>query len=287
MPSKDGGVEERMAVFAGTEGFMKWNAKRLLLFLDKSDIPYIPKDFLFKAAKLGHFYCPGPVHLLYLKALVELLWITLFLGFVMLVILAFGEANNISAANQTLATLAGGFIPFAFRKCFAKSQSGPAIDKSNIRWRTTLAEAIENYSKRWTFSDFEISSCVPADTVDTPDQDSPTLVIDNQPKFLRLNPAVPESADIIFKQREGTNGKMEFWVRKAKKDKSKPNYIWRPRRKAEETDGKTLEKDKVNNSRKARNYIWRSRKITENGDAEAGIVKTPIIHIPNAFVGKR
>ena len=286
VPSMDGAIEERMEVFAGTEGFMKWNAKRLLLFLDKSDIPYIPKNFLFKAARMGHFFCPGPVHLLYLNALVELLWITLFLGFVMLIILAFGEANNISGANQTLATLAGGFIPFAFKKCFAKSHAGSSVDKNNIRWQTTLAEAIEKYSKRWTFSDFEISSCVPADNKEIPKQEPLESGTGNQPKLIRFNQDVPEIVDIIIKERKGTNGKMEFWVRKAKKENSKPNYIWRPRKKTNEANGKPIKEDKIHKFRAARNYIWRSRQVVENGDVEVGVIKTPIIHMPNNFLAK-
>ena len=278
---KDGVVEERMEVFAGTEGFMKWNAKRLLLFLDKSDTPYIPKDFLFKTANMGHFFCPGPVHLQYLKALVELLWITLFLGFVMLIILAFGEANSISGANQTLATLAGGFVPFAFRKCFAKSHSGPSVDKTNIRWQTTLAEAIEKYSKRWTFSDFEISSCVPVDVKETLLSGTSKIGQETKPTLVRLDRGVPEAVDIIIKQRQETNRKMEFWVRKAEKDKANPSYIWRSRKKTMEANDKQNKEDAVHKFRAARNSIWRSRHAVENGDVEVGVVKTPIIHIPD------
>ena len=280
--SKDGAVAERMTIVAGTEGYMKWNAKRLLLFLDKSDIPYIPKDFLFKAAKLGHYYCPGPVHLLYLNALVELLWITLFLGFVMLIILAFGEANNISGANQTLATLAGGFIPFAFRKCFAKSQSGPSIDKSNIRWKTTLAEAIESYSKRWTFSDLEISSCVPADSEDHMSDETPRLHF--LPKFVSLNPTVPDNVDIIIQQRKGGGAKMEFWVRKSKKDNAKPSYIWRSRQVAKERND--AYKEKAHNVTSVFNITWVPKQRAENSDIEAGIVNQPELHHPDNVIGK-
>ena len=279
VPSKDGAVAERMRIVAGTEGYMKWNSKRLLLFLDKSDVPYIPKDFLFKAAKLGHYYCPGPVHLLYLKALVELLWITLFLGFVMLVILAFGEANNISGANQTLATLAGGFIPFAFRKCFAKSQSGPSVDKSNIRWKTTLAEAIEGYSKRWTFSDLVISSCVPAGNVDNGPHN-----LHFGPKLVSLNPTVPDNIDLIIHQTKGDGSKMEFWVRKSKKDTAKPSYIWRSRQVAKARNEAYVEKP--HNVTSVFNITWVHKQKETNGDIETGIVKQPELHHPDNVIGK-
>ena len=215
--------DDRMTIVAGAEGYLKWDAKRLLLFLDTDDIPYIPKDFLFKASKLGHVGCPGPVYMLYLKALVELIWITLFLGFVMLVILAFGEANNISGANQTLAALASGFLPFVFRKFLVKSHSGPALDKSNITWQTTLSEAIQTYTKRWTFTDFEIMACEPTDCLNASESSS-----SYQPGIISLTPTVPDNVDLIVKVHKGVDSeeRMEFWARKSVEEKSVIKYIW-------------------------------------------------------------
>lgn len=214
--------DTRISLVAGTEGYLKWNAKRLLLFLDRDDIPYIPKDFLFKSAKLGHFGCPGPVYMMYFKALIELIWITMFLAFVMLVILAFGEANNISGANQTLATLASGFLPFVFRKFLIKPHSGPSLDKGNITWQTTLSEAIERYTKRWTITDFELMTCESTDNLNA--SDSTTY----KPKIINLTPTVPDNVDLIVKIRKGVNGEeeMEFWARKIVEQKSSTKYIW-------------------------------------------------------------
>ena len=213
--------DNRMSLVAGTEGYLKWNAKRLLLFLDRDDIPYIPKDFLFKSAKLGHFGCPGPVYKMYFKAFIELTWITLFLAFVMLVIVAFGESNNISGANQTLATLASGFLPFVFRKFLIKSNSGPTLDKSNITWQTTLSEAISGYTKRWTFTDFKIMACEPTDSLNESETTYP-------PRTIELSPTVPDDVDLIVKiHREINNGeRMEFWARKVVEEKSCTKYIW-------------------------------------------------------------
>ena len=214
--------DTRISLVAGTEGYLKWDANRLLLFLDRDDIPYIPKDFLFTSAKLGHFGCPGPVYMMYFKALIELIWITMFLAFVMLVILAFGEANNISGANQTLATLASGFLPFVFRKFLIKPHSGPTLDKGNITWQTTLSEAIERYTKRWTFTDFEIMACEPTDNLNA-SESTPY-----QPKIISLTPTVPDNVDLIVKIHKGINSKerMEFWARKIVEQKSGTKYIW-------------------------------------------------------------
>ena len=223
LPPKDNGVEERMTMVAGTEGYLKWKAKRLVLFLDTEDIPYIPKDLVFKAAKLGHFSCPGPVHIMYLKALVELLSITLFLGFVMVVILAFGEANNISGANQTLATLASGFLPFVFRKFLIKSHSGPSLDKSNITWQTTFSEALDTYNKRWSVKDCDIGLVLKTDDLNNDD-------LQSQPRIINLGSTIPDNVDMIVKLHGGINTadeKMEFWVRKAESKESVSPYLWR------------------------------------------------------------
>ena len=224
---KDGGLEERMTLVTGTEGYLKWKAKRLLLFLDTEDVPYIPKDFLFKVAKLGHFACPGPVHIMYLKALIELLSITIFLGFVMLVIIAFGEANNISGANQTLATLASGFLPFVFRKFLIKPHAGPSLDTSNIAWQTTIAEAVDTYYKRWTVKDCDIGLVVKTDDVSTAED------VHNQTRILNLGSTIPDCVDMIVKIHKGIDAQdetMEFWIRKAEPKVIGSPYFWKKRK---------------------------------------------------------
>lgn len=166
VPVKEKANKPKMRVVVGSKRRLKWVAKNLLLFLDTSDIPHIPKDFFFKVADNGHFYSPGQVYILYLKACMKLVPILLFLCFVMLVVLAFGDARNISGTNQTLATLAGGFLPLAFKKCFLKSNTGPQIDKSNMAWIAKLEECITDYSARWPISDLKISTCVGKRKVD-------------------------------------------------------------------------------------------------------------------------
>ena len=236
LAAMDGTTVDRMNVVAGREGYLKWNASRLVLFLDSADIPYIPKDFFFKTANLGHFSCPGPVYKMYFNALVELIWITLFLGFVMLVILAFGDSNNISGANQTLATLASGFLPFVFRKFLVRSHSGPALDKGNLTWQTTLAEAIDGHVKRWTFTNLDIITTLPTDILNAPSQVNLSL-----PSKISVSDTVPENVDMIVKVRQGApaeNEEMEFWVRKAKEKKQETKYIWRSGQEENElTDG--------------------------------------------------
>ena len=146
--------EENVVLTANSHFYLKWNAKRLLLFLDTDDITYVSRGFLMKAANKGHVYCPGLVHILYLGALIQLFWITLFLVFEIVVITAFGQANQISSLNQTMATLASGFLPFVFTKFLMKSDSAPSLDVNNIAWETQLTDTIEKYDERWYLADF-------------------------------------------------------------------------------------------------------------------------------------
>ena len=140
---------------------LKWKASRLALFLDKNDIPYLSSSFFYRIVNMGHAFCPKPVYKMYFMALVELIWIMLFLGFVMLVVVAFGGAHNISETNQTLATLASGLLPFAFRKLF-KSSSVAKLDRDNLGWQTKLEENIDKDTSFWTVREIDFDGRDPA-----------------------------------------------------------------------------------------------------------------------------
>ena len=184
---------ERLAIVASSDHFIKWNAKRLLLFLDTDDITFISKEFFFKSANMGHTYCPGLVHVLYLDALVQLFWITLFLVFEIVVITAFGQANQISGLNQTLATLATGFLPFVFKKFLMKSHSAPGLDGSNIAWKTQLSETIDSFEEKWFLGDI---------ATDKPPEPAGQIRSVND---------IQNDVELVAKERD--NGDMEFWVR--------------------------------------------------------------------------
>lgn len=195
----------RMKICAGSEGYLKWTADRLLLFLDVKDITYIPKDFFFKAAAIKHFYCPKPAHILYLKACFELVCILLFLGFVILVVLSFG--NNISGINQTLVTLLGGSLPIVFARIFRKPKIGPEIDKGYMPWIANLDACIKNYSERWPMSDFEIDTCLGIRQIN----------VNNKTDL--------NDVDILVVKRP--YGELKFFVQKDDKIKAKPKQTKR------------------------------------------------------------
>lgn len=142
---------EHMQLVVGSEGYLKWSARRLALFLEHSDIPKIPINFLYAMAQLPHEHCPGHAYKLYLTALVEFSLILLFLAFVFIVIFAFGQANDISSAGQSVAALGSGFLPLIFKKVLFKPQG--TTSNRNLKWQTLFYNAIDKYASKWIVKD--------------------------------------------------------------------------------------------------------------------------------------
>lgn len=151
LTSNDVQDDRHMELVNGSEGYLKWRARRLVLFLGKTDIPKISIDFLYAMAQLPHQHCPGPVYKLYLKAFIEFALILLFLAFVFIVIFAFGQANDISTAGQTLAALGSGFLPLVFRKAFEQSQA--TSSNKDLKWQTLFYNKVNEYASRVIISD--------------------------------------------------------------------------------------------------------------------------------------
>jgi predicted permease len=87
----------------------------MLLFLDRNDTPYTPEKFFTEVILLRCCGAPGPVYSQFIHAAWSFARILLFLFFVFVVVMAFGDAYSVSTTNQLLATVVGGFIPFLFR----------------------------------------------------------------------------------------------------------------------------------------------------------------------------
>ncbi|CAG2186510.1 unnamed protein product [Mytilus edulis] len=94
---------------------LKYRTNGVILLLDKFDKQYITKKFFFKVCKIipdG----PGPLSKHFSEAMRRLSLIFMFLTFVTLVVLAFGDSYDVSFSNQLLATLAGGVVPWILMK---------------------------------------------------------------------------------------------------------------------------------------------------------------------------
>ena len=144
-----------------------WQVSRLVLFFSKFDVPQIPKSLFFLASQLPYSFLPGSVLINYLKALVQLGIILIFLIFVLVVVLAFGDTYNISTSNQLLATVAGGLLPLLLQKLFRKHTT-PVIDKDSISFRVFLHELLDTFEQSWPVYDIvtdgEPVALIPANT---------------------------------------------------------------------------------------------------------------------------
>uniref|UniRef100_K1PL00 Uncharacterized protein n=1 Tax=Magallana gigas TaxID=29159 RepID=K1PL00_MAGGI len=139
-----------------SNGVLKWSIPQLLLFLDNNDTPYIPRTFFFKAAYMDHVGCPGSLYKNLIRAMRQFVTIILFLLFVVVVVMAFGNEYSVSGVNQMLATLAGGFLPWIFRNVLFKPPADIEIDTSSLGFRNMFDDVIKDHKQNWPVTDFDI-----------------------------------------------------------------------------------------------------------------------------------
>ncbi|KAL4227735.1 hypothetical protein ACF0H5_013171 [Mactra antiquata] len=210
---------EQMYLVAGSEGYLKWRAPRLVLFLDSLDTLYIPSSLLMRMGRLSHAMCPGRVHMLYLKALLDFSLIVLFLLFVFIVIFAFGQAQDISSGGQAIAALGSGFLPLILRKFLFQSQGGPSVDTSNMRWHYMFKNAVEKYKERWNFEDFQILYMEEATPKQLTDKDELTSTTDiNDTGITDENTVTDENAIELLPLDKGQNIEIDLIVKTVQLD---------------------------------------------------------------------
>ncbi|XP_069121821.1 uncharacterized protein [Argopecten irradians] len=137
------------------ENVLRWKIKRLVLFLDKRDTPYITERFFFDTSKMPCCGSPGPLLNNLCGAISGYLVIIGFLLFVLLVVITFGDMYDVNSSNQTLAALAGGFLPWVFRNVLFKRAADPTVDTSNLHFQGCFGNVIERYVQTWPFDDIE------------------------------------------------------------------------------------------------------------------------------------
>lgn len=129
-----------------------WDINDMILFIDKEDTPRIPKKLFDDVCSINAAGAPGPVYRSLLDATRKLIVISSFLGFVFIVVLSFGQSYKISSANQMLATMAGGFAPFMFRKVFNPGKA--EVETSLLSFKSKLEEIIKNFVQPWPMYEF-------------------------------------------------------------------------------------------------------------------------------------
>ncbi|CAC5415794.1 unnamed protein product [Mytilus coruscus] len=148
---------------------LKWLINGLILFLDKNDTPYITSKFFFDTCYMEQAGVPGPLVVSLLRATQRFMLICVFLFFVVIVILAFGNEYGISATNQMFATIAGGFLPYILRWVLFKQPEPVAVDPNNLSFKSKFRRKIKEYKEHWEVSDIIIDTFKTIETVDDND----------------------------------------------------------------------------------------------------------------------
>ena len=128
---------------------LHWKIYHLMLFLDKTDVPRIPKKLFRKFTNLRLRGCPGPVYINLLNAAKHLGMMTIFLIFVLVIVRAFRD--EVSSSNQLVVTLVGGFIPFILQMLL--KPKAPKIDLSTYAFQGVINEIISEYFDEYPMND--------------------------------------------------------------------------------------------------------------------------------------
>ena len=141
--------------FNNDKGEPRWNCGHLSLFLDKYDTPRIPLRLFQRMCEIKTWGSPGLVSINLLRATKKFLTIVIFLAFVLIVVLAFGNVYRVSSANQTLATMAGGFVPLLLKNVF--SSRVVKLNLKTLSFKGQMDEVLADYRQNWPISDFSFT----------------------------------------------------------------------------------------------------------------------------------
>ena len=163
-----------------------WTLNDAVLFVDRKDKPRIPLKLFHMISKIKAPGCPGSVFMSQLAATRRFLYMVVFLLFVLIVIMSFGNIYSISTTNQMLATLAGGFIPFVLTSVL--KPKGTEVKLNTYSFDGKIHEIIREYKEDWPINDLEFeidnsgTSSGPGTDNDDSDNNKSDLVIDNNVK---------------------------------------------------------------------------------------------------------
>ncbi|XP_059169945.1 uncharacterized protein LOC131951625 isoform X2 [Physella acuta] len=138
---------------------IRWKIGQLLLFLDCNDTPRIPLRLFQRLCEVQVYGAPGPVYLSLLMATGKFMIIVVFLMFVMIVVMAFGNVYAMSSTNTTLATLAGGFVPMLLKNVL--STRGARLSLKTVSFKGQMDEIIDEFTQSWPVLDLIVERFTP------------------------------------------------------------------------------------------------------------------------------
>lgn len=137
----------------------RWRLGQLLLFLDCYDTPRIPLRLFQRLCQVQVSGAPGPVYINLLAATGKFMIIVVFLAFVMIVVMAFGNVYQMSSTNTTLATLAGGFVPMLLKNVL--NSKGAKLSLKTVSFKGQIDEIIDEYKQFWPVLDLQVERDIP------------------------------------------------------------------------------------------------------------------------------
>lgn len=146
-----------------------WMINDLVLFVDNEDMPRIPRKLFDEVCEIRVAGVPGPIYLGLLFGLRQFLKIFLFIFFVFIVVLSFGDVYKISSTNQMLATLAGGFLPVILRQFMEPER--PDIEIGTVSFKSKMDEIIKNFKQIWPMYDLPLEVEPPPTINDEPEEE--------------------------------------------------------------------------------------------------------------------
>ena len=138
-----------------------WNTSGFLIFLDIRDTPYSPVNFFHRSITLNCHGCPGELRIQMLKAFITFGKMVLFLLFVAIIVMAFGDAYDVSATNQLLVTVIGGFVPFVFKNFLSQPVGDCTLNTDSIQFITEFDQAVNTFQQMWPVADIVINMYEP------------------------------------------------------------------------------------------------------------------------------
>ncbi|VDI61258.1 Hypothetical predicted protein [Mytilus galloprovincialis] len=174
------GQDDKPVSLTNEHDKLKWIINSLILFLDKNDTPYITSKFFFDTCYMEQAGVPGPLVSSLLRATQRFMLICIFLFFVVIVILAFGDEYGISATNQMFATLAGGFLPYILRWVLFKDPEPVTVDPNNLSFKSKFRRKIKEYKQLWEVSDIIVDRFKTKETEDDNEVKSTAAATDDE-----------------------------------------------------------------------------------------------------------
>jgi len=154
-----------------------WMINDLVLFVDSEDTPRIPIQLFNDVVQIRVAGVPGPIYRGHIEAFQDLSKIILFVLFVFLVILSFGTLHKISATNQALATLVGGFMPRMVRMFLRPPR--PEVELGTVSFKSKMDEVIKNFCQYWPIYDLPFEVVTDEDDVKSSEAKTDSLANNN------------------------------------------------------------------------------------------------------------